>query len=143
MNKSLLSMKDETVDYTVHPVLVWAEPVILSFYAGVGLTPVVTCAKGGKHSDSSRHFWKPGDARPSQALDLRTWSIQDPGMFFRRLVKLLNKLCREDRFAIERGSFVALLEKDHVHLEWNPDGVLPNLKSFTLGQDFYIARNPA
>lgn len=131
--KTLLTLAEDVptpVRYEVHPMIAWAEVVILAFFTALGLMPVVTCAKNGQHSALSRHFWKEGDPRPAQAIDIRIWSIKDRAAFFRRLVLLLNRLVPE-------GYFIVFLEKSHAHLEWNPTGVPANLKSFRDGQYFY------
>lgn len=127
------------VYYNVHHAIEWAEPFIAYTFAQVKKPAVVTCAKDGAHSENSRHFWKPGDLRPSQAVDLR---IRDLSPWFApaALSSWANSLVAALNFLAPlgpKGHFTLLLESDHIHLEWNEDGVPANIKDYTFKKEVY------
>ncbi len=136
MIPSFLKLKDNTVHYAVHEVILRAEPIIAAFYAAWGQDGVITAAKDGKHSDNSRHFPDPTDPRPAQALDLRTFVIDEAKRepFSTRLLAFLNRNLALD------GRWTGVLHtgpSQHLHIEWNPNGTVPNVVGYKLGQDFY------
>ena len=140
----LIQLKNSSVNYDVHPAIRWAEPLLAYAFARVNKTAMVTSAKDEMHSENSRHFWKPGDTRPSQAVDLR---IRDPqtglpwfgpillSEFAEELTRILNVLAKNE----VGGHFTLQSEGDHFHLEWNPGGIPANIKGYLFGREVYLA----
>lgn len=121
--------RKSTVIWDVCPALEAAQDTISRVYLEAKGIATVTSARDSDHSKLSAHSrgWAI-DLRIStlfptfQAAGLRTW--------YERLLTFTHELA----LALERmggeGLFYAVLERDHIHLEWAPKGVNPNIKGF-------------
>ena len=134
-------LRDLRVEYNVHPAIAWAEPLVAYAFARHGREVVLTSAKDGKHSEQSRHFWKPGDPRPAQAVDIRLLNPRTGRPWFSRavLTGLVEELDRVLRHLSDpgKGHYTLLAEPDHLHLEWNPPGIPANVRGYVFGREVY------
>ena len=87
----------------VRPELLLALQIADGVYAAFGHELVVTSLNDGKHSRTSLHY-------AGAAADLRTRDLQ-PG--------IVPKLVDSMRAALG-VDFDVVLERDHIHLEWQP-----------------------
>ena len=96
-----MHVKDNTVNIVdLAPQLVMLLPVIDQIYHDEYNTElVITSGKDGIHKQGSLHY-------EGKAVDLRIWNIWDS------LIARLKKELGPD--------FDVVLEKDHIHLEWDP-----------------------
>lgn len=62
---------------------------------------VITSLNDGKHKKDSLHY-------SGKAADLRIWELQDPSLFCAELAQALG------------DDFDVVLERDHIHLEYDP-----------------------
>ena len=79
----------------------YAAVVAEEIYKKFGAELVITSANDGKHGDKTLHH-------KGLALDLRTWNLNGRAM---EVTAELNKALG--------GYYQAVLEKDHIHLEWD------------------------
>ena len=98
--RSRLKTKDDTVnirdlDVTLKMALQQIEYVYSKFNTEL----VITSGKDGQHGIGSLHY-------EGKAVDLRTWNVLDS------LVKALKAHLGAD--------YDIVLEKDHIHVEWDP-----------------------
>lgn len=138
----LLTLASDKVLWKVVDAIDAATPELYTFYAAHGAPAVVTCAKDGRHSAHSRHYWKPGDARPAQAIDLRIWDLigqrkpdyAKAAVLGTRLAEVLNHLALSGWYAC------VLLHRTHFHVEWNRSGQPANIVGQEPGKFFYVDR---
>ena len=84
--------------------LIHALAVAEDLWQGAGVELVVTSLNDGNHMEGSLHF-------EGRAADFRTWNIPSR-MLKTRLVEDLRK---------QLGPrYDVVVEKDHIHLEWDP-----------------------
>lgn len=89
--------------FGIRPELLLALVVADQAYADVGVEMVVTSLNDGKHSQASLHY-------AGCAADLRIWDVTD--------VKGLAEKIRVNLG--ENVDFDVVVEKDHIHLEFQP-----------------------
>ncbi len=139
MNPQFLSKKSDAVNWDVCPAIQSAEPAIDAFFEAHGVSGVVTSAKDSNHSRYARHHQMQGDERPAQAIDLRTrhfTEIHTGESVCRRLVMYLNQKHKHG------GFWVGVYHpghNGHLHLEWNPEGVAPNIVSWNGKTLFFVS----
>ena len=77
--------------------------------AQLGYEMIVTSARDGHHSNTSRHY-------AGLAWDMRTWTTQDSGIQIGNLKKM--NLVHTLQEALP--DFFVLGEKDHIHISYKP-----------------------
>jgi hypothetical protein len=98
-----MKLKDGVKLEGVHWRMFHAAIVAEEVFENHGSELVITSAKDGKHKDGSLHY-------QGKALDLRTWNIAGrEGSVIRELQRALG------------NDFDIVLEKDHIHLEYDPE----------------------
>ena len=97
-----MKVKDSTVNIeALHPKMKDRLTDIETIYTSFHTELVITSGKDGVHSQHSLHY-------EGKAVDLRTWNILDSV-----IQALKTKLGPE---------YDVILEKDHIHVEWDPEG---------------------
>lgn len=92
------SVKVEGLSWRMFHAALIAEAI----YRKYGVEAIITSAKDGKHSEHSLHY-------QGLALDLRTWNLGG------REMHVLGELKRA-----LGPEYDVVLEKDHIHLEYDP-----------------------
>ena len=87
--------------YGIRPEMVWALSACSEVYRKEGYELVVTSISEGKHQRASKHY-------TGCAADLRMHMLPNPGL----IVQFLRQALGED--------FDVVLEKDHIHIEFDP-----------------------
>ena len=108
-----LYVKDGVNLEHLHRELVEALPLIIDCFGREGLRCTITSGGDGQHMEGSKHY-----LRPIQALDFRTWQDATSGR------QLSDGRKRKLARAIQRAvgtSFDVVVEKTHIHLEFDPD----------------------
>ena len=90
----------------IQPEMALALPIIATVYAEFGVECVITSSKDGKHGRNSLHY-------VGFALDFRTRDLSHDDQ-----LKLQKILC--ERLQVQ---FDVVLEKDHLHVEFQPEGL--------------------
>lgn len=136
-----LKLKAKTgVVWKVCPAIEEIQEAVAACFKEVGGVATVTSAKDSLHSEKSAHHQDPEDRTPAEAIDLRIWGlfpeVKDSKKWWRRVQSFTNKLVEALNQKAAKGKFYALLEKDHIHLEWaNEKG--PNIRGFRPGLFVY------
>ena len=87
----------------VKPQIYYAIGIVEAFYRSQGLRCIVTSLVDGKHSEGSLHY-------KGLAVDIRTNNIPND---------LLLQLARQLHSALKPKGFDIVLEKTHLHIEWD------------------------
>lgn len=125
-----LPKKSSAVNYDgVDPVFDLAAPLLSDYFMRKGLKCLVTSAHDGDHSTHSAHY-------QGRALDLRSQGVRNTQEFCNGLVTLLNT-------ADLPGTFYVVWEGDHIHLEWAPKGMQPNIVNYQPGKYLYDSTKKA
>lgn len=86
----------------IRPEIILALMVAERIWAQQGAEVVVTSMLEGRHSPTSLHY-------SGQAVDIRRWNLRDPEAAVQAL-----------REALPANQYDVILEKDHIHVEWQP-----------------------
>ncbi len=88
----------------VHPTIWYALGLVEGIYRINAVKLVVTSLRDGKHKEGSKHY-------DGLAVDLRTKNVA---------IGLLDAVYRSVRNVLEPYGFDVVLEKDHIHVEYDP-----------------------
>lgn len=130
--------KKAAVNWDVCSAIEAAQLTIAQVYLGAKAKAVVTSARDAldKHSTNSAH-------RTGRAIDLRIINLFPTTQGIRKvwyegIVLFAQELSRKLDASKIPGAFYVVVERDHLHLEWAPKGVKPNIPDWELGVKVYI-----
>jgi len=102
-----LSIKSGVHLLGLSPQILFAITVIDGCYRRLGVDCVVTSATDSKHGHQSLHY-------VGHAIDIRTRDLDES-----QKTVMLNLVTA----ALGSGEFDVILERDHLHVEWQPKGI--------------------
>ena len=98
-----LSIKAGVELTLLHDEYVAQIPLICSTFAAYGQDATVTSGREGKHKEGSLHY-----KVPLRALDWRVWNVRDV------------ELCAAELRLVLPDDFDVVVEKTHIHIEYDP-----------------------